>query len=776
MELDTLRDADFKLLDDAVKDWSTLVKNLETLKKDAEDNLRKGANKADWAGVNAKVSKEFIGKTAGEFADAHTQATTIHKILNDTVGELKGYHRQLVEAIDGGRKKSLKVIGYEGGFTVTTDVPPEARHTMDQDNQSDITALRDRIQGILNKATESDDSARTVLQAIADQSKLGFSDSSYRDRDSAAEAIKQADELAALAKKNPDDLSVKDFDRLNAGLKKYAGDELFAERFATTLGPKKTLEFWTGVTDPQRGNWELGRERLDQFDDLQRSLGMTLANATQSDSTAMADWKRTMIDIGDKPLYGNRGGPMGFQVMSNLMRTGDYDDRFLTDYGTKLMATERKLTGNGEHRNLAWLNSVMTPRLNRIGEDSGADPLTGYLKGLSNSPDAATDFFNQRFISKDDPGNPFERDTDGNGKNGKVSLSNFQYLFEEREWPKEMNSKGDDLHTGQNNLALALEAATTGHPAGELPTLDTPAHNAGQTKLFESLVASVSDNAERLTKNGYMSDSIGQIASEYLPDINRAATDVDPHPDKDDVDAQQAWDRIKNTYPIAGSAAEMNHRDISRFLFTIGQNPEGYAAVEVGQKKYMTYLMDHHLNPDLPESRRPHHDEELTVRSIARHSGEVSGTLAMGRNEAVASGAVESDEKYDHSVAQWKNTASGAIGLGVGVGTSFIASPVAGAVAAGAAGTVTSVVMEQFFKDAEGSAKDGAGSKMGENWEKGQDGNMKYTRRAASEAARAHGHATPGDVASWAEDESFKGYLSAGGHMERVAPELVTDI
>uniref|UniRef100_UPI0011803E81 hypothetical protein n=1 Tax=Streptomyces sp. JHA26 TaxID=1917143 RepID=UPI0011803E81 len=64
MELDTLRDADFKLLDDAVKDWSTLVKNLETLKKDAEDNLHKGANKADWAGVNAKVSREFIGKTA----------------------------------------------------------------------------------------------------------------------------------------------------------------------------------------------------------------------------------------------------------------------------------------------------------------------------------------------------------------------------------------------------------------------------------------------------------------------------------------------------------------------------------------------------------------------------------------------------------------------------------------------------------------------------------------------------------------------------------------
>jgi hypothetical protein len=778
MELDTLRDANFKLLDDAVKDWSTLVKNLETLKKDAEDNLHKGANKAEWAGVNAKVSKEFIGKTAGEFADAHTQADTIHKILRDTAGELKGFHKQLVEAIDGGRKKGLKVIGFEGGFTVTTDAPPEARSKMDQDNQADITALRDEIQKILNAASETDNSAKTVLQAIADQSKMGFSDASYKDRDTAVDAIKKADELAALAKKDPDDLSVKDFDALNAGLKKYAGDELFAERFATALGPKKTLEFWAGVADPQRGNWDLDRERREQFDDLQRSLGMTLANATQSDSLAMADWKRTMIDIGDKPLYGeHRGGPMGFQVMSNLMRTGDYDDRFLNSYGTKLMATERKLTGNGEHPNMAWGQGAGNPLLNRIGDDSGSDPLTGYLKGLSNSPDAATDFFNEPFISKDDPDNPFERDSDDeNTYKGKVSLSNFQYLFEERDWPEESGPKGDDLYTGQNNLALALEAATTGHPAGEMPTADTPAHNEGQTKLFESLVTSISDDGERLTGHSYMSDSIGQIASEYLPDINRAATDVDPHPDKGDVDAQQAWKRIENLYPVAGSSAELNHRDAARFLFTIGQNPEGYAAVEVGQKRYMTDLMDYHLNPAVPESLRPNHDQELTIRAIAGHSGEVSGTLAMGRNEAVASGAVSSDSDYDHSVAQWKNVASGTIGLGVGVGTSFIASPAVGAGVGGAAGTVTSVVLEQMFKDAEGNAKDGAGPKMGENWENGQDTNMAYTRRAASEAARAHKLAHPGDIATWAEDESSKGYLSAGSYMERVAPELVTDI
>ncbi|MFE0739119.1 hypothetical protein, partial [Streptomyces sp. NPDC058855] len=591
MDLSALHHANFKLLDDAVTEWSTLVRHLDQLQKDAENELHQAANKAAWTGVNAQVSKEFIGKTAEEFTDAHTQAKTIHGILADVCGELKGYQQQLVDAIEGGRKKNLRVIGYDGGFTVTTDAPPEGRAQEDQENKADITALRDEIQRILDKATESDSSANKVLKAIADQSQLGFSDASYTNRDEASEAIAQAEELAKLASKNPEDLTVEEFDRLNAGLKQYANDDLFAETFATTLGPQKTLEFWTGINDPNRGNYELGQRRLDQFDDLQRNLGMTLANATQSDSLAMTEWKRTMIDIGDKPLYSNSSGLMGFQVMSNLMRTGDYDDQFLKDYGTQLMATERKLTGNGEHANTAWQHMGMTPWLNRIGEDSGSDPLTGYLKGLSNSPDAATEFFNQQYISKDDPDNPFERDTDGDGKNGKVSLSNFQYLFEERDWPQETDSKGDDLHTGKNNLALALEAATTGHPAGELFTPDTPAHNEGQTQLFESIVSSIADDPERLTGSGYMSDSVGQITAEYLPDINRAMTD----------DADEDTNRL---FPVAGSSASLNHRDVTALLVTIGQNPEAYAAVEVANKSYMANLMDYHMNPDLSDDNR----------------------------------------------------------------------------------------------------------------------------------------------------------------------------
>ncbi len=222
MDFNALYHANFKLLDDAVSEWSTLVKHLVDLKKDAEDGLHQAAAKADWAGVNAQVSKQFIGRTAGEFGDAHTQAATIHNILRDTQGELKSYHQQLTDAVSRGQKKNLTVVDTGGGkFTVMGNTRPDwnsdpSGRTSTTD-QKDVDDLRNEIQGILGKATESDNTAKDVLVAIVDQARLGFSGADYKDRDAAADAVKAADELAKLAKKGPDDLSVEDFDRLNAG-------------------------------------------------------------------------------------------------------------------------------------------------------------------------------------------------------------------------------------------------------------------------------------------------------------------------------------------------------------------------------------------------------------------------------------------------------------------------------------------------------------------------------------------------------------------------------
>jgi hypothetical protein len=148
----------------------------------------------------------------------------------------------------------------------------------------------------------------------------------------------------------------------------------------------------------------------------------------------------------------------------------------------------------------------------------------------------------------------------------------------------------------------------------------------------------------------------------------------------------------------------------------------------------------------------------------------------VGRQEAVAGPAEEDDKKFGQSMAQWKNAASGGIGTGIGVGTSFIATPVVGAVAGGVAGTASSMVLEMFFQDAESQAKDEAGQKMGEHWDNSEKNTTHYTVVAVEEAAKAHRLSDLGTIAESARTGSRDGFLQGGYYLDKVAPELQTDI
>ncbi|MFH8776226.1 hypothetical protein [Streptomyces sp. NPDC017958] len=95
MDLHVLLHGNFAELGQAITDWETMTKRLETLERDARDSLKAKADKAHWAGINATVTREFVAKTADEFTDAHTQAQSITNILYDTREELITYRGHL---------------------------------------------------------------------------------------------------------------------------------------------------------------------------------------------------------------------------------------------------------------------------------------------------------------------------------------------------------------------------------------------------------------------------------------------------------------------------------------------------------------------------------------------------------------------------------------------------------------------------------------------------------------------------------------------------------
>ncbi|MCX5399375.1 hypothetical protein [Streptomyces sp. NBC_00102] len=397
MDFETLCQADFGRLGQAVIAWQGVVEELGTMETGARDDLKAKAEKAKWAGANATVSREFITKTAGEFTDAHTQAKSIHDILQDTHDELVGYKQQLDQALERGRRKNLTVTSTSGGgFTVTMVVHPDRAaegHDVTDHSQQDVDQLRDDVQVILGRAAESDTTASTVLRALVDQAEFGFSGAAYADRDSAIDAVRAAEEAAKILEENGDDMSPEEFQRLDGLLASYRNDPLFQEEFATQVGPKKVLEFWADLSSPDNPD-ELTRAELDRLGSFQQNLGAVLGGATQSDSPAMRQWENDMVRLSGDLCPTRTGNLYGYQLMSDLLRTGDYDDQFLNKYGDALVAKEEELRLPEKY----WQgNGQFMPRMNFIGDaEFGRDPMTGLMKALANSPDAATDFFNTK--------------------------------------------------------------------------------------------------------------------------------------------------------------------------------------------------------------------------------------------------------------------------------------------------------------------------------------------------------------------------------------------
>ncbi|MFF9063784.1 DUF6571 family protein [Streptomyces sp. NPDC014891] len=509
MDLDALRFGDFTKLGTAAGDWEAMGRKLWELESDARDDLGGKAAKADWQGVNATVTKEFIGKTAKEFADAATQATSIANILKDTHGELVGYKEQLNTAVEQGLSRNLTVVGTgDGGFTVTMNIHPDRAakgHEVPEHTQADVNALRDQVQRILEQATESDSTAAQALTMLVSQTPYGFSDAAYYNRDRAADAMKDAERIANLLKNKGDDLTPEEFDRLNKDLAAYKDDRLFQEKLATVLGPRGVLEFWADLSDPSDGG-TLQRARLNELGDFQQNLSLVLAGATQSDSPAMRTWENDMVKLGEERVQTRGSQVYGYQLMSNLMRTGDWDNRFLNDYGNALVATEKKMRLPAHYWNAG---APPMPKMNFIGEDFGRDPMTGFMTALAASPDAATEFFNA--THPDD---------------------NAKYVLGDRQTFDDTPLDTKDGNSALDATGAALAAAATGMNPNDptAPQVDlTPEHRKVLDRSLDMLAGRGDDFPSE------MRDDMAKVLSRHSDVVHHSASSLSD----DDQDPRQ---------------------------------------------------------------------------------------------------------------------------------------------------------------------------------------------------------------------------------------------
>ncbi|MFI0999028.1 hypothetical protein ACIP10_21790 [Streptomyces galbus] len=646
MNLDALRYGDFSRLGEAVTDWEQMTQKLADLMESAQENLKVKADKAKWAGVNATVSREFVDRTVSEFADAHTQASSITKILSDTRSELLDYRTQVNDAIDRGAKRNLTVVDTGAGtFTVSGNTRPDWASDPGGESgatdQQAVDDLRDEIQRILGKATESDDSAAKVLNLLVDQAEYGFSDAAYADRDSAAQAVAAAETLAKQAK-DPASMSLDDIAAFNHTMGRYSGDSLFAEQLARQLGSKGTLQFWTEMTYAHAG--ARGSE-LDTMKTLQKNLSLTLATASFSDSDAMQKWKRNLIAERNTNFLSGAAfspiGALGSQVISSLMREGEYDTEFLDDYREELFKAD-KAAGS------AGTNDLWTKGYDALdvvfGEGNGRDPMEGLFDGLSHSPEAA------------------------------------RHAFESKADLDHMLSTTRYTERGAS-LGRALEAAVTGLSRGDTQAV-APPHNETQLQIMQNVMGAVAQpGGGDLVRTG-LGTSLGNMAAAYMPEISNALSG-------------SGAESVFLTNSDEPDGFNHNVRDVTRFLSCVSEDPAGRAGIILGESLYTSGLIESHLaDPDLFDG-----SHEQVLQDIGRNAGTIEGIVAHSVAEGKVHAAVEGENTYNEALKTKGDFAK----TWISVGMTFVQVPEAyggaamGAVVGGGVGAVAGAAVDRLL-------------------------------------------------------------------------------
>lgn len=725
--------ADLGPLADAAASWGALPAKYEALQREFERRVTNHL-KGHWEGDAATAAFATMDSARTEYENAATEADRVAKLLKDAHTEFAAYQKQLHTLLDEARADSFHVS--EDGAIKDVDSrwdspTASAAPGFASERKGKLDSLSSRLTRVLELATAADEAASAALERDANGDSRSFNTSVYTSLDTV-----EADQAAALMTKKGR-LSDAELTKLDLLLSANKNDPEFSRQFAVRTGGENMLAKYNEIVTPPAGT-HLSKSELARLKDIQGNLGTTIGTATTSDDRAghrdpaVTKFQDDLLGAGRRDFNANPTetpyGLSGYQLTSSLMSHGKWDKDFLQAYGNDLITAETNGTNGGQNPDAYWTGN-MTRSLGpaNIG---ALDPMTGFMDALGHNPAASTEFLSS--------------ESEVNGE----KVDHLDYLMKDRHWPEGAGFTGDSKNpSGYNNLGHALESATTGHPYDTNPSADTPAHNEKQARLMEEVVHSVSQDSE-LAHDG-MQDSLGRMAGEYMPDIHQSLTN----------------DRSGNReqfYPIEGTAANLSEQDTARFLMTVGKDPDGYAAINLAESAYTSNLIDYHLQH--PEAFDGSTDTAL--REIARSSGEVQGSVAIGRRESDIGDAVEADKAYNDAMGRAGSYASGIVGTGIGVGTSFIATPAVGAGVGGVATTVTGDLINQIVSGAEQDTMGNAVYSSGTDWEDAKYSTTAVLQDAYRNSAEAQGQGHVADYQNILANEVEVGFHSADSNLD----------
>lgn len=701
-----LVEVDLDKLGTAVTDWKRTVDSLKTAAENARKGMQAKSDSAQWAGVNATVTREFIAKTAKEVSDLHAEANSIYQVLADGHPELVSLQKQVKDAA-GKDASALGVRVNDIGDGKVVCIFPHIRGDTDERTQEQLDAKRElenRINGILSHAAEVDASVARALRKSHGDDAHNAGHSTYESLNDA-----QAERALELARKGDkmSDAELQEFNRLMRFNGREKDGEFATEFYQGLGGPQKTLEFYAKMSIDGT-NPDASKARLNAMKDLQQNMGFALANATDPDTRhhLPATWGSDFRRLGTQQIGWEQGQwnkPYGYQVLGGLLRYGNYDPRFLDPIAEHVTQLHKKDP-------YFFLNNKPTGQEDVYGFNpsgrlgSGNDPLNSVLEALGHSPEASEKFFTQP---------PTAYNEDGTEKVGSSpGFNSYLDLFTDKEfdWTVDTNDANiladedktkNALNFGPEALGHALESATTGRPYGD-DTGDAIEHSGPQARLVHDIVDKFGQNPEliRHNENGDLEDeesgplyglrgSLGDITAEYMGDFQRAMYQEDPNSD---------------LFPTFGTAAGLDSGHAARFLGAVGQDPDAYAAITSAQQAYTTEVVDHVINGGSESTA----SLDGRVGDVVAPGATIAGVMSDARANAIYEYHAASDTEFNDAAADKQKWVDRILGMGLEkVGERV---PIAGAPLAWASEDIQESIMKSIEQDTTTEAEQQAGN------------------------------------------------------------------
>ncbi|MFJ9550877.1 hypothetical protein [Streptomyces erythrochromogenes] len=678
----------------AVTDWTAMAGKLDEMAEDARNGMKAKADKAEWSGVTAGVARGFVDKTAKEFEDAAKAAKGMHLVLADAHATFKAAQDEL---------KQLAAEAPAAGFRIdatgrvsAVPLPTEAERNAarhDPDYQQTLNANRNAWQARVNRAVENaqgaDDSLVRVLGANATD-EHDFSGPKFTTLD-AEQAARAADLMKKVTGPGGTARNVEALRELEELLDDNREDPEFSTGLFRTIGAEGTLQMYSAMSLDATSLGAAGKDRALMVANIQSDMGAMLGLATHKDVPSHLDaaWTAQLMRAGRKEMdvFGGVRQIYGYQALGALLREGKYDTEFLTSVGRDMVAMDRKDPDAWEFHTPIGLETVLNQ-----GPEGGRGfyPLTGLMEALGNNPDAATAFFNEPVREDSNKDGIVTKDDKAVGGQHGKDRGMVDYMLDKKPYMDgfDITPRGD-LRPAHQALGDALMAAVSHRGPGDE---DAPpvAHTREMAAVMERIVEKIGDKPELVDAkpgdpdgplNG-LSGHFGQMAAEYMPDIQAAA------------------DNNSRTIKANGVMAEFDKAGMARFIGAVGQDPDAYGAMTTAQRTFTTVLVN-----DVFAHRGEYADVDAAIRVAVHPGGEVAGMLAQARAEGTFGANAHKVEEYVKGVeenAKWVNRGISAAG-GKYLELVPLAGDVVGALQEDIAASVVEGAKEDIAKKVEGS-------------------------------------------------------------------------